>query len=144
MATSYKQKCCHFTWYYDDDFKKLNHRGACTAVLLVIKCSCNSSKNGPKMAARTAAANSYFNQQLICESFSQLIKWFFYLYNGKHCEIVIYLYQFPTAQSEVFKFVLLSNQQSKTQTLFIYSHKWQREAANPHMRRAGTSKKWLK
>ena len=36
------------------------------------------------------------------------------------------------AQSDVFKMLLLSNQQSKTQSLFIYSHKWQKiKEANP-------------
>ena len=32
---------------------------------------------------------------------------------------------FPTAQSDVFELVLLSNQQFKIQKLFIFYHKWQ-------------------
>lgn len=37
--------------------------------------------------------------------------------------------QFPRVQSDVFKVLLLSNELSKTQRLFIDCHKWQRQAA---------------
>lgn len=40
------------------------------------------------------------------------------------------------------KYRLFSNQQSKTQRLFVYRQKWRRTVANPHISEAGTRKCW--
>ena len=41
--------------------------------------------------------------------------------------------QLPRAQIDIFKWTLLSIQQSKTQRLSIYNHKWPRKASNLHI-----------
>ena len=44
------------------------------------------------------------------------------------------------SKRDVFRLLLLSNQQSNTQRLFIYCHKGQRKAADPHVQETGTNK----
>lgn len=56
----------------------------------------------------------------------------------KNCEKC--LSQFSRTRSDIFSLLLLSNQQSKTQRLFIHYHKWQRKEANSHILEAGTMK----
>ena len=47
---------------------------------------------------------------------------------------------FPRFQNDIFRWLLLSNQQSKTQTLFTDFQKCQGKAASPNIQEAGARK----